>query len=227
MKVCGMTRLDQIRRLDAMGVEFAGLIFYPRSPRFVGKSDLDAATLRRERLGINRVGVFVDAPLDKVLRTVDAWRLGMVQLHGDESPRYCEKVSSHVTTVKAFRVAVGDDLAWKTHPYRETVDMYLFDAVGVNYGGNGTRFDWRSLDGRTFGKPWFLSGGIGPDDDARIRTFAAGRRELFAIDLNSRFETGPGVKDMAALERFRQPFATPTPPDGRSAAPPDTPRKEP
>jgi phosphoribosylanthranilate isomerase len=207
MKVCGMTRLDQIRRLDAMGVEFAGLIFYPRSPRYVGKSDLDADTLRRERLQVNRVGVFVDTPLEELLRTVDRWRLHMVQLHGDESPRYCEKVSSHVTTIKAFRVAPDDDLAWKTHPFREAVDMYLFDSVGVSYGGNGTRFDWRVLDGRTFGKPWFLSGGIGPDDAGRIRDFAAGRRELFAIDLNSRFETAPGVKDMDTLDRFRHDIA--------------------
>jgi len=211
MKVCGMTGIDQVRRLDAMGVEFAGFIFYPRSPRFVGKFDLDPEALRRERLQINRVGVFVDAPLDELLRAVDTWRLHMVQLHGDESPRYCEKVSSHVTTVKAFRVAPGEDLGWKTHSYHETVDMYLFDAVGVGYGGNGTRFDWRVLDGRAFGKPWFLSGGIGPDDADRVRGFAAGRRELFAIDLNSRFETAPGVKDMAALERFRHDLSAQPP----------------
>lgn len=207
MKVCGMTGIDQIRRLDAMGVEFAGLIFYPRSPRFVGKFDLDPEVLRRERLQVNRVGVFVDAPIDELLRAVDTWRLHMVQLHGDESPRYCEKVSSHVTTIKAFRVAPDDDLGWKTHSYRETVDMYLFDSVGVSYGGNGTRFDWKALEGRTFGKPWFLSGGIGPSDAAAVAAVAAARKELFAIDVNSRFETSPGVKDMASVEAFRKTLA--------------------
>lgn len=204
MKVCGMTGIDQIRQLDAMGVEFAGLIFYPRSPRFVGKSDLDPEALRRERLGINRVGVFVDMPLEELLRAVDTWRLHMVQLHGDESPRYCEKVSNHVTTIKAFRVAPDDDLGWKTHTYRDTVDMYLFDSVGPAYGGNGTRFDWRALEGRNFGKPWFLSGGIGPDDGAAVHAIANGRRELFAVDVNSRFEVSPGVKDLSAVEAFRR-----------------------
>ncbi|NDC78139.1 MAG: phosphoribosylanthranilate isomerase [Chitinophagia bacterium] len=204
MKVCGMTGIDQVRRLDAMGVEFAGFIFYPRSPRFVGKFDLDPEALRRERLQVNRVGVFVDAPLDELLRAVDTWRLHMVQLHGDESPRYCEKVSSHVTTVKAFRVAPDDDLGWKTHSYREAVDMYLFDSVGVSYGGNGTRFDWKAVEGRTFGKPWFLSGGIGPEDAGAVAEVAAARKELFAIDVNSRFESSPGVKDMASLEAFRK-----------------------
>jgi phosphoribosylanthranilate isomerase len=208
MKVCGMTGLEQVRQLDAMGVEFAGFIFYPRSPRFVGKFDLDPEALRRERLQVNRVGVFVDAPLDELLRTVDTWRLHMVQLHGDESPRYCEKVSSHVTTVKAFRVAPDDDLGWKTHPYRETVDMYLFDSVGVSYGGNGTRFDWKALEGRTFGKPWFLSGGIGPEDVAAVGDIAAARKELFAIDVNSRFEASPGVKDLSSVEAFRKALAT-------------------
>lgn len=208
MKVCGMTGLEQVRQLDAMGVEFAGFIFYPRSPRFVGKFDLDPEALRRERLQVNRVGVFVDTPLDELLRTVDTWRLHMVQLHGDESPRYCEKVSSHVTTVKAFRVAPDDDLGWKTHPYRETVDMYLFDSVGVSYGGNGTRFDWKALEGRTFGKPWFLSGGIGPEDVAAVGDIAAARKELFAIDVNSRFESSPGVKDLSSVEAFRKALAT-------------------
>jgi len=213
MKVCGMTGIGQVRRLDAMGVEFAGFIFYPRSPRFVGKFDLDPEALRRERLQINRVGVFVDAPLDELLRTVDTWRLHMVQLHGDESPRYCEKVSSHVTTVKAFRVAPGDDLGWKTHSYHETVDMYLFDAVGPSYGGNGTRFDWKAVEGRSFGKPWFLSGGIGPNDAAAVAEVAAARKELFAVDVNSRFETSPGVKDLTSVEAFRKALAAGSPAD--------------
>jgi len=207
MKVCGMTGLEQIRQLDAMGVEFAGLIFYPRSPRYVGRSDLDAVALRRERLQINRVGVFVNAPLEELLRAVDAWRLPLVQLHGDESPRYCDKVSNHVTTIQVFRVAADDHLAWKTHPFREVVDMFLVDSVGVSYGGNGTCFDWKLLEGNAFGKPWFLSGGIGPDDDGAIKAFAVGKTELFAIDVNSRFERSPGVKDMAALQAFRDRLA--------------------
>jgi phosphoribosylanthranilate isomerase len=202
IKVCGMTRLDQIRRLDELGVEFAGLIFYPRSPRYVGKSPLVPEDLRRERLNINRVGVFVNETLDEVLRTVDAWRLQLVQLHGDESAKFCEQVSNHVTTVKAFRVSGDEDMLWRIHPYREVVDMFLFDSAGASYGGNGVAFDWDVLEAAKVGKPFFLSGGIGPDDTARLKEFATGQPDLFAVDVNSRFETTPGVKDMDKVADF-------------------------
>lgn len=197
-----MTRLDQVRRLDELGVEFAGLIFYPRSPRFVGKSGLEPEALKRERLNINRVGVFVNETLDEVLRTVDRWRLHMVQLHGDESVKFCESVSNHVTTVKAFRVAGDEDVMWRIHPYREAVDMFLFDSAGASYGGNGVPFDWQALARTEVGKPFFLSGGIGPEDADRVREFAAGQSDLFAVDVNSRFESAPGVKDMDKVAGF-------------------------
>jgi phosphoribosylanthranilate isomerase len=104
IKVCGMTRTDQLHRLEELGVTFAGLIFYPRSPRFVGKFSLTAADIKKEKLNINKVGVFVNATEEEVLRTVDEWRLQMVQLHGDETVKYCERISNHVNTIKAFRV---------------------------------------------------------------------------------------------------------------------------
>ena len=197
-----MTRLDQIRRLEELGVEFAGLIFYPRSPRYVGRSALEPEALKRERLNINRVGVFVNATVDEILRTVDEWRLHMVQLHGDESVKFCEQVSNHVTTVKAFRVSNGDDLAWRIHPYREAADMFLFDSAGASYGGNGVAFDWALLEKAEVGKPFFLSGGIGPEDAGRLKDFAARQSDLFAVDVNSRFETSPGIKDMDKVADF-------------------------
>lgn len=203
IKVCGMTRLEQIRSLDELGVEFAGLIFYPRSPRYVGKSSLSPDALRREKMNINTVGVFVNATLDEVLRTVDEWRLQLVQLHGDESAKFCEQVSNHVTTVKAFRVAGNEDLSWKIYPFREAVDMFLFDSAGASYGGNGVAFDWDVLKVAQIGKPFFLSGGIGPDDTVRLKEFATGQPDLFAVDVNSRFETTPGVKDMDKVADFR------------------------
>ena len=197
-----MTRLDQIRRLEELGVEFAGLIFYPRSPRYVGRSALEPEALKRERLNINRVGVFVNATVDEILRTVDEWRLHMVQLHGDESVKFCEQVSNHVTTVKAFRVSNGNDLAWRIHPYREAADMFLFDSAGASYGGKGVAFDWALLEKAEVGKPFFLSGGIGPEDAGRLKDFAARQSDLFAVDVNSRFETSPGIKDMDKVADF-------------------------
>lgn len=197
-----MTGLGQIRALDAMGVEFAGLIFYPKSPRYVKRFHLSAIDLKREKLQINRIGVFVNAEADEILRTVDEWRLHMVQLHGDETPKFCEHISNNITTVKAFRIGPDENIDWKIHPYREAADMFLFDTVGVNYGGTGQQFDWSLLGKAAIRKPFFLSGGIGPDDADRVKAFAAEHKDLFAADVNSRFESSPGVKDMELLRNF-------------------------
>lgn len=211
VKVCGMTRLDQIMQLDEWGVEFAGLIFYPKSPRYIKKFHLSAIDLKREKMNINRVGVFVNAALDDILRTVDAWRLHMVQLHGDETPKFCEQVSNHVNTVKAFRVGEGDNLEWKIYPYHEFTDMYLFDNgwsgnasadKAAVYGGTGIHFNWNQLEQVKVNKPYFLSGGLDLADAERIRLFAGGHKDLFAVDVNSRFETAPGIKDMGKVRSF-------------------------
>lgn len=211
VKVCGMTGLDQIRQLDEWGVEFAGLIFYPKSPRYIRKFQLSATDLKRERPRINLVGVFVNESLEEILRIVDTWRLGMVQLHGDESPRFCEQVSNHVNTVKAFRIGEGDKLEWKIHPYHEFTDMYLFDNGWVGsasqrnssaYGGTGHKFDWGLLGNARIRKPYFLSGGIDPTDGPALMAFAERQDDLFAVDINSRFETEPGIKNMQLIRSF-------------------------
>lgn len=209
VKVCGMTSLEQIRALDEMGVEFAGMIFYPKSPRYVKKFHLSPLDLKREKFNISKVGVFVNAGLDEILKEVDQWRLHMVQLHGDESPKFCEQVSNHVTTIKAFRISENDDLEWKLYPYHPYVDMYLFDSGWsanatrpANYGGTGIQFDWEILEKAKIVKPFFLSGGIGPEDVDLIKKFERKQKNIFAIDVNSKFEISPGVKDMEKISQF-------------------------
>ena len=197
-----MTRLDQLIKLDELGIEFAGFIFYPKSPRYIKKFHLSALDVKREKLNINRVGVFVNATADEILKTVDDWRLQMVQLHGDESPKFCEHISNHVTTIKAFRIGPDENIDWKIYPYRDSADMYLFDTVGVNYGGTGMQFDWNVLEKAQINKPYFLSGGIGAEDVLKIKQFVPGQKDLFSIDVNSRFEISPGVKDMDLIEEF-------------------------
>ena len=197
-----MTRLDQLIKLDELGIEFAGFIFYPKSPRYIKKFHLSALDVKREKLNINRVGVFVNATAEEILKTVDDWRLQMVQLHGDESPKFCEHISNHITTIKAFRIGPDENIDWKIYPYRDSADMYLFDTVGVNYGGTGIQFDWNVLAKAQINKPYFLSGGIGADDTDKIRQFVPGQKDLFSIDVNSRFEISPGVKDMEMIEEF-------------------------
>ncbi len=204
VKVCGMTSTEQVMQLDEMGVEFAGFIFYAHSPRNVYRY-MTAPEIKKIRgTGINKVGVFVNAPVEEVLRTVDACGLYLVQLHGDETPRYCEKIADYVTVVKAFRLREDDNVLWKVKDYRDIADMFLFDTEGAGYGGTGKKFNWNVLKGLTIKKPFFLSGGIAPDDTGIVKEFAQDTvaKDLFSIDINSKFETSPGVKNMELIRSF-------------------------
>lgn len=202
LKVCGMTDIAQLKELEAIGVDFAGLIFYPQSPRYATKAGLTPELLKKEKLRINRVGVFVNEDQDTVLRTVDKWKLDMVQLHGDESPRYCEHISNHINTIKAFRIGDNENIPYKTFPFNEVVDLYLFDTMGKQYGGTGEQFKWDLLRHAQVKKPYFLSGGIGPDDVGQLAQFCKNEQKIFAIDVNSKFEVSPGVKDMKKVGAF-------------------------
>ncbi|MFN4974315.1 MAG: phosphoribosylanthranilate isomerase [Bacteroidota bacterium] len=204
IKVCGLTGYDQVMALDEMGIVFGGFIFYAPSPRYC-KRFLDMATLKKIRgKHINKVGVFVNAPIDEVLRTVDEAGLGMVQLHGEESPKTCERIAEYVTVIKAFRLRDDDQVLWKIKDYQGVADMFLFDTATSNYGGSGKKFNWELLKGLKIGKPFFLSGGIGPDDVQAIHTFHEDpvAADLFALDINSRFETAPGIKDLNSIDTF-------------------------
>lgn len=203
-KVCGMTSVDQVMQLDAMGVEFAGFIFYPKSPRYVFRYMPRPEIKKIRGEGINKVGVFVNADAEELLQTVDDCGLYLVQLHGDETPRYCEKISNYVSVIKAFRLREDDNVLWKVKDYMDIVDMFLFDTDGIGYGGTGKKFNWDVLKGLNIQKPFFLSGGIGPDDVDALAEFGQDpvAKDLFSIDVNSRFETSPGVKDMDKLKTF-------------------------
>ena len=203
VKVCGMTELDQVRELDEMGVEFCGFIFYPKSPRYIFKR-VPSTEIKKIKGKINKVGVFVNADPEEVLRVVDDCGLYLVQLHGDESPRVCEKISSYITTIKAFRLSNEDNILWKIREYYDAVDMFLFDTDGIGYGGTGIKFDWNRLKGLNINKPFFLSGGISPDDYDKIldlRQDVVGK-DLFSVDINSRFEISPGIKDIKLVNSF-------------------------
>jgi phosphoribosylanthranilate isomerase len=203
IKVCGMTDLLQMQQLGEMGVEFAGMIFYHKSPRFVLKH-LNGAMVKRAKLKVYKVGVFVNASYDEILNHVENFGLDMVQLHGDETPRFCEQVSNDIQSIKAFRIGEDDNIAWKVKDYFDSCDMYLFDTLGAGYGGTGKKFNWEMLKEATVNKPYFLSGGIEPTDAGAIKAFATeeAAKNLFALDVNSKFETIPGVKDMGMVKKF-------------------------
>lgn len=204
IKVCGMTSAGQVLQLDDMGVEFAGFIFYPKSPRYVYKFMSQPEIKKIKGRGINKVGVFVNAPVEEVLQAVDDCGLYLVQLHGDETPKYCEKIADYVTVVKAFRLRENENVLWKVKDYRGIADMFLFDTDGAGYGGTGRKFDWKMLQGLTIDKPFFLSGGIEPGDMEKLKTFVKDpvAKDLFSIDVNSKFEISPGIKDMNKLKDF-------------------------
>lgn len=199
-----MTNTEQVMQLDAMGVSFAGFIFYPKSPRYVFRHMPRPEIKKVKGQHINKVGVFVNAPVEELLQTVDDCGLHLVQLHGDETPKYCEKVADYVGVIKAFRLREDDQVLWKIKDYQEIADMFLFDTDGMGYGGTGKKFNWSMLKGLQINKPFFLSGGIGPDDVKELSSFSKDivAKDLFSIDVNSKFETVPGLKDMQAIERF-------------------------
>lgn len=208
-KVCGMTKVTDIHRLGEMGVQFAGLIFYPPSPRYVLKHDLTGEHIRKEKFSVYKVGVFVNAPYEEIMKQVDDYGLDMVQLHGNETPYLCDKVSSYIQVIKAFRFAENDHVEWMLKDFYACTDMFMLDTgimVDRRNGNPGKErvFNWNRLKGLQIRKPFFLSGGIAATDVASIREFLEEpiAADLFAIDLNSRFETAPGVKDLKQVERF-------------------------
>ena len=204
IKVCGITSLDEALALSKAGINYVGFIFYPASKRYA----LHALTLDQIKTvqlpGVLKVGVFVNEPLNDVIATATAAGLDMVQLHGDETPNYCKEMANHYPVIKAFRISETDDVAYKIAEYLEEVDYLLFDTASSVYGGSGISFDWKKLANATGQKPYFLSGGIGPDDVSKITSFvqsdAAGN--CIALDVNSKFETAPGQKNIQLLQSF-------------------------
>lgn len=199
IKVCGITRINDLQALVDNKVDYAGFIFQEISPRFAGNK-IDARSVR-ETTRIKKVGVFVNATLAQIQRTVSDYALDMVQLHGDETPEFCALVRTILPVVKAFRI--GDNVNWQTDvaPFIPVTDYFLFDTASAKlYGGTGERFNWDLLTTYPFEHPFFLSGGITPDQAAEIREMQL--PALFAADVNSKFEDSPGVKNIALVEQF-------------------------
>jgi len=198
-----MTQLEQVRKLDEMGVDFAGFIFYQKSPRYVARH-IEGAHLKKQKLHLGKVGVFVNTTYEEVMKQVDAYGLDMVQFHGDETTRFCEQVANYVSVIKVFRMGEDDPVNWIVRPYEDVSDMFLFDTEGVGYGGTGKKFNWDVLKKATVNKLFFLSGGIEPGDTEKLKAFAleAVAKRLFSIDINSKFETSAGVKDLKKIKEF-------------------------
>ena len=212
IKVCGMREAENIREVEALGIDLMGFIFWPRSSRFVAEPPAYLPTKCK------RVGVFVDENLETVRRIADEYALDYIQLHGHESPDYCAQLQG-MRLIKAISVSSHDDIA-ACKTYEGLVDYFLFDTkvtdstpaldgsgmAAAMPGGTGRQFEWSVLSAYAGDTPFLLSGGIGPNDAPTLRqtftlgSFPAGK--CLGIDLNSRFELSPGLKDVAALRQF-------------------------
>ena len=191
-----MRETENIREVEALGVDLMGFIFWPKSKRYVSECPNYLPTRCK------RVGVFVDADIQEVKQKVEEYGLDIIQLHGHESPEQIShllSLTSHLSIIKAFNIATTDDLE-ATKPYEGIVDYFLFDTKAKMVGGNGTKFDWRVLDDYVGKTPFLLSGGIGPDDADSIKAFH--HPQCIGIDLNSRFESLPALKDIKQLKAF-------------------------
>lgn len=222
IKVCGMRDTENIRAVSELDIDMMGFIFWQKSPRFVMMISSQAGIIPdyseeelKKRKGeqspaanrVKRVGVFVDDMPQSIVTRVYNYNLDYVQLHGEESREMIENfrrtvdpdIKPGIKIIKTISVGCKDDLQ-KCKDYVGVVDMFLFDTKCDNAGGSGEQFDWSILDEYDGDIPFLLSGGIGPDDAEKVKAFH--HPQFAGIDLNSRFEIEPGVKDVEKLKKF-------------------------
>jgi len=200
LKVCGMKFAANIAAVAGLQPAYLGFIFYDKSPRFI--SEISAELIKYIPSEIKTVGVFVDEDLEIVEKKVNQFQLKAVQLHGNESPEYCAALKTtfnSLEVIKAFGVDEDFDFPL-LNTYAAAVNYFLFDTKTQAHGGSGKTFDWTILEGYKLDKPYFLSGGI----DLQHATTIAGIEDsrLYAVDINSRFEIEPGVKDEERIRAF-------------------------
>lgn len=198
VKICGITTLEDARFASGALADYLGFIFYDKSPRYIEPAKAGAIINWIE--GPAKVGVFVNQPLDDVNEIAVRTGIDLVQLHGDESPGYCDMINFPV--IKAFHVTSEtntEDLASEMEAYKNSADYFLFDTkIGGLYGGTGQTFDWSLLQNLSMGKPFFLSGGL----NARNVQEAINKVSPDVVDLSSGLEESPGLKDFDKIEEF-------------------------
>ncbi|GAA4816001.1 phosphoribosylanthranilate isomerase [Litoribaculum gwangyangense] len=231
LKICGMKYLDNIKQVAVLQPDYLGFIFYEKSAR-----NFDSESIPELPKSIKKTGVFVDADFDFILKKIQTHHLQAIQLHGEESPEYCLELKRHydefsdtvislkktdchdletrsrndkkIEIIKVF--SIKDEFNFKVlKPYENVVDYFLFDTKGKLPGGNGFTFDWNVLKDYPSTKPFFLSGGIGLGEVDKIKEFqkSEASKHCYAIDVNSKFELEPGLKNIQLLTEFKQHIA--------------------
>jgi phosphoribosylanthranilate isomerase len=213
LKVCGLTKIDQIQELISLNVDFLGFIFYEKSPRYV----LHHLSLKEiaEIPHFGKVGVFVNESIEKIAEITEKAKLNFIQLHGDEDEEFIlslsQRLSKDVKIIKVFRVGT-QNLKLETWNL-EQIDYFLFDTDSKAFGGTGQTFDWQILNEIEIPIPYFLSGGISLENIKNLQNFVkvnmSENKTLtklntpFALDINSKFETEPGIKNLEKIKIFK------------------------
>ena len=198
VKVCGMREAQNISEIAALQPDYLGFIFYEKSPRFaLGNPDFSLSTCQIPT--VQKVAVFVNESVEKMRETADRYGIAALQLHGSETPEQCRQLRENFTVIKAFSVAEPKDFE-AVQAFSDCCDFFLFDTKTQQYGGSGKKFDWRLLEKYQGATPFFLSGGIDLSDVAAIAQLA--HPQLWAVDVNSRFELRAGVKDVEKVKQL-------------------------
>ncbi len=213
LKVCGLTKLDQITELIEMNVDFLGFIFYEKSPRFV----LNNLSLKQiaEVPHSGKVGVFVNESIETILEISEKANLNFIQLHGDETEEFIselrEKLDEKIGIIKVLRVGKSESKEVrkeieKVSNLKSQISHLLFDTDSKAFGGTGKTFDWEILNELEIPLPYFLSGGISEENIHQLKTI---KNQPFALDINSKFEIKPGNKDIEKIKAFKKSIKSP------------------
>ena len=193
LKICGMKYPENILEVGALLPDYMGFIFWEKSARYFD------GIIPELPKSIKKVGVFVNAPLNEILEKIKTHNLQAVQLHGDESVEFCESLKKNtpklIDVIKVFPILDTFDFGI-LNSYEKVCDFFLFDTKGKLPGGNGTTFDWKVLEQYPSTKPFFLSGGIGIEELDSINEILKTNLPIYAIDVNSKFEIEPGLKNI-------------------------------
>jgi phosphoribosylanthranilate isomerase len=199
IKICGNTSVEQLKQLQDLGADYAGMIFYERSKRYFGER-IKNEKLEIKNLEIKKIGVFVNADFETIINAIEDYGLYAVQLHGDETDEFCLELMDKVQVVKVFRISGQENINELIQPFENVCHYFLFDTDTSAFGGSGKQFDWTILQNAQINKSFFLSGGIDLDDVDKIKKFQ--HSNFYAVDINSKFEKDPGNKDMNKVQQF-------------------------
>ncbi|MFY0603706.1 MAG: phosphoribosylanthranilate isomerase [Flavobacteriaceae bacterium] len=195
-----MKYVENIKSIADLKPDYMGFIFYDRSKRnFEG-------IIPQLPNNIKKTGIFVNEVLEIVVSLVEEYKLDAIQLHGDESVAYIEELKSYIKPaeiIKVFSIKNHFDFK-KLRPYESVVDYFLFDTKGKERGGNGVQFDWSVLKNYNSAKPFFLSGGVGPNDILELKKIRKVGLPIYAVDINSKFESEPGLKKIKEIKNFKK-----------------------